>query len=192
MTAHASAGRLFLAAPLDEETRGALASHLETAVGRSGIPGRRVPASNWHFTLRFLGDSTVRARDRLVSALAEADLGAPFELAFEGLGAFPKPERARVLWIGAGKGAAELGRLAAVAESAAREAEYEPERRRFSAHLTLSRLRPEEDVRALIERVPPFKGVLTIDEVVLYRSHLGPSGARYERERRFQLEFGSV
>lgn len=191
MNDSASAGRLFMAAPLDEAVRRALTSHLEDALGRAGLPGRRVHPANWHFTLRFLGDCNVRARDALIDALAGADLGAAFELGFEGLGAFPRSERARVLWIGAGRGTNELARLAKASEQAARQAGFEPERRRFSAHLTLSRLRPEEDVRALIGRVPPFADTLTIDEVVLYRSHLGPSGARYERVRRFPLDVGT-
>jgi 2'-5' RNA ligase len=65
---------------------------------------------------------------------------------------------------------------------------FEPERRRFSGHLTLSRLRPQKDVSRLIETVPPFGMTLPVQDVVLYRSVLSRSGARYEVLHRFEME----
>jgi 2'-5' RNA ligase len=183
-----TAGRLFLAAPLSDEIRTALADHLDTALSGRALPGRRVPPRNWHLTLRFLGDCTIDARDKVVAALGEGSPGAQFSLGLGGLGAFPRPDRARVLWIGTTDGTPLLRLLAEKAEAAARAGGFEPERRPFSSHLTLSRLRPEEDVTALIASVPPFGKADVIREIVLYRSHLGPQGARYEAVHRFPLD----
>lgn len=179
--------RLFLAVELPDDARDRLAAHLGGAPGGGRLPGRAVAPPSWHLTLRFLGDTPPERRAAVVGAMREADLGAGFALGFGGLGAFPRPARATVLWLGVEEGAERLAALAAVAEDAARRAGFPAEERAFSAHLTLSRIRPAQDVRPLLERVPPFRERIRVDAAVLFRSHLGPDGARYEAVERFPL-----
>jgi 2'-5' RNA ligase len=179
--------RLFVAAPLNEVIREELKGFIASQAPGGRLPGRQVAADNWHFTLKFLGDTVRPDKERLLNELDGADLGKAFSVGFGRLGAFPNPGRARVLWLGAGTGAEALAELALRVEEAAVASGFEPERRKFRAHLTLARFRPEEDVQRLVEGVPAFAGSYTVDEVVLYRSHLGPSGARYESVRRFAL-----
>lgn len=178
--------RLFLAAPLDGDSRHAL-SHLLSAAAPRGLPGRVVPPENWHVTLRFLGDVADPVRDRLVAQLDGADLGAPFAVRWGGLGAFPRPRRATVLWVQADRGADELAGLAARVEEAAVAAGFEVEDRPFRAHLTLSRIRPHQDVTPLVEGTEPMGVVTRVDRVVLYRSRLGRGGARYTEVESFPL-----
>ncbi|MFQ5947930.1 MAG: RNA 2',3'-cyclic phosphodiesterase [Acidimicrobiia bacterium] len=179
--------RLFVAAPLTDDVRHALAAHLGAALDGRDLPGRPVAPENWHLTLRFLGEAAPVEKDRLVRALDTADLGPSFSVRFGGLGAFPRARKATVLWLGVGGGADELGALAAAVEDAAQAAGFPGEERPFHAHLTLSRIRPHQDVTPLVERVPPFPAVLPVAEVVLFRSHLGRGGARYEGVDRFGL-----
>lgn len=181
------AGRLFLAVPFTTEVRSGLVRHLDAALDGRSIPGRSVAPESWHMTLRFLGDTSWEAYEVLLAALGEADLGQSFTLGFSRLGAFPRPERTRVLWLGTKEGVDELRALAAVVERCAVAAGFEPDERRFSAHLTLSRLRPEQNVSALVAAVPPFPLPLPVSDVVLYRSHLSRSGASYEALNRFEL-----
>jgi 2'-5' RNA ligase len=175
-----SAGRIFVAAPLDQDVRRAIGLHLAEALGDRALPGKVVPPGNWHITLRFLGATSVRQLESVRRNLESADLGPAFPLAFTSLGAFPSAKRARVLWLGTGLGASELSALAGHAERAAVAAGFEPEQRPFAAHLTLARLKPEGDVRALLDQVPPFDAVTTVGEVVMFRSRLGPKGPTYE------------
>jgi 2'-5' RNA ligase len=181
----ATVGRLFLAVPLTDEVRAALAAHI-MGLGRP-LPGKPVPPPNWHVTMRFLGPTDVVSFERLLAALAEAETGGPFSISFGGLGAFPRPARATVLWLAIVRGADGLERLAALGEEAAQQAGFAPEDRPFHAHLTLSRIRPHQDVRPLIEKVSPFPASLPIDRLVLFRSHLGRGGARYEELESFAL-----
>jgi 2'-5' RNA ligase len=74
-----------------------------------------------------------------------------------------------------------LGSLAAVAEEAAVAVGLEPEERPFRPHLTLARVRPPEDVERLVSDAPPFSFGWDVGELVLFRSHLGRGGSRYER-----------
>ena len=174
--------RLFLAVALTDEARAAIRAALP-----SGVPGRAVPPDSWHLTLRFLGETAPERAARLADELRSADRGARFEIEIGGLGAFPRPSRAAVLWVGIGAGRERLGALAAAVEEAARRAGFPAEERPFSAHLTVSRIRPPQDVTPLLARwtVPPID--MPVDEVVLFRSHLGGGPARYEAVERFPL-----
>lgn len=179
-------GRLFLGVPLADEVREALREHLRGAFP-GGIPGRAVVPANWHLTLRFLGDTDEGQLRRLTGALGGVELGPRFAMVLGGLGAFPKPRRAAVLWVGVDEGAEPLKRIAAMAEEAARAAGFPAERKPFSPHLTLSRLQPPRDLEPLIAAAPAFGGRMEVGEIVLFRSHLGGGPPRYERLRTFPL-----
>jgi 2'-5' RNA ligase len=170
--------RLFLAVALDDETRSLVAAHLGSHA--ADLPGRPVPPENWHLTLRFLGWTSDVQRDRILGSLDEADLGGPFRIRFAGLGAFPKPRRATVLWVGVDAGVEPLTRLAEACEDATQAAGFEREDRPYHAHLTVARVRPPVDVGPLVESVPPLDLGMRVNEITLFRSHLGRGGAIYE------------
>jgi 2'-5' RNA ligase len=170
--------RLFLAVALDESTRHLLAAHVKANGG--GLPGRVVRAENWHLTLRFLGWATEPQRDGVMRALDEAALPGPFVVRFGRLGAFPKLRRSTVLWLGVDGGGAELGALAAAGDDAAQAVGYEPEDRPYHPHLTLSRIRPPEDLTELVEEFPPFTVKMPVTAITLYESQLRKGGAAYE------------
>jgi 2'-5' RNA ligase len=178
--------RLFVAVPLTEDSRQAL-SLLLTDVAPRGLPGRVVPPGNWHVTLRFLGDVDPVGRDRLLAALDDAELGPPFAVRWAHLGAFPRPRRATVLWVGADRGTVELEQLAALVEDAAGVAGFTPEERPFRSHLTLSRIRPSQDITALVDAIPPMGVMMPVDRVVVYQSRLGRGGAQYTELESFPL-----
>lgn len=171
--------RAFLAVSLPAEARACAAEAVETL--RAAVVGdvRWVPPENQHLTLKFLGEIAEDRIDALV-ARAGAKLAAvtPFEVALAGFGAFPSAREARVLWLGVARGSAALAKLARKLDTAARVAGAERDRRPFSAHLTLGRLR--EPARVEIEKLaPPTSVTWTVAEVVLYESRLAPDGARH-------------
>ncbi len=172
-----------MAVDLDHETRHALAASM---AGLS-IPGKVVPPQNWHITLRFIGTIDEVALDRVVAGLDELDLGPRFEVVFGALGAFPRSSRATVLWRAITDRAERLPELAADAEQACRTAGLEPEDRPFRPHLTLSRIRPDRNVKALIDDSSPPPVSMTVARVCLFRSVLGGPHATYEILERFAL-----
>ena len=154
--------RLFIGVPLREDARESIARSLP-----KNLPGKPVPAENWHFTLRFLGATAADARDKIVERLKTAACGAPFTVRFSELGAFPKPGRARILWVG-------------IDEGAARSVGFAAEAKPFKPHLTISRIDPPVSVSTLVASKPSFGARMTVDSVVLYRSRLGGGPVRYE------------
>jgi 2'-5' RNA ligase len=182
-----SAGRLFIGVALTEEARRAIDAHLRRSMP-DGVPGRSVPAANWHLTLRFLGAASADQLAVIARHLRAAELGPAFEIGFGGLGAFSRPRNARVLWIGLMDGVERMKALARIAEDAARAAGFEPEEKSFKPHLTLSRIQPPRDVMRAIAGVPPLDLRMPVREAVVFRSHLGGGPARYEAVERFALD----
>jgi 2'-5' RNA ligase len=175
--------RIFVAVPLPDEARMALADDLAPV----DLPGSLVPPANWHLTLRFLGWTDDVAYDRLLAALDQADLGRGFEIEMGEMGAFPRAKRATVLWLAVTKGQTRLEEVAAGVEEAVQAAGFDEEDRPFRPHLTLSRIRPPVDVTALIDSFPGARLGWRCRSVVVYRSHLGRGGARYEPLETFPL-----
>ena len=175
--------RLFVAVALTTEVRHALVATLDGAA----IPGRRVDPANWHLTLRFVGEVGEVETDRLLGSLDQADLGDRFSVRWGGLGAFPRAEKATVLWVGFREGSAELIALASRVETAVLASGAAAEDRPFRPHLTLSRIRPPQDVVDLIESVEPVGVKMSVERVLLMESHLGRGGARYSPVESFEL-----
>jgi RNA 2',3'-cyclic 3'-phosphodiesterase len=181
-----SAGRLFVGVPLAEGARWTIDEHLRRTMP-DGVPGRPVPAANWHLTLRFLGATRMDQLAGIVQHMRATDLGAAFDVGFGGLGAFSRPRSARVLWMGLPEGVDRLKALARIAEDAARAAGFAPEEKPFKPHLTISRIQPPRDVTAAIQNVPPLDLRMRVEEVVIFRSHMGGGPVRYEVIERFGL-----
>jgi 2'-5' RNA ligase len=151
------------------------------------LPGRQVPPHNWHFTLRFLGDTEPPVRELLIAELRKAHLGSAFSIRFGGLGAFPRPKRARIIWLGVDEGAERLSSLAGSVESAVRRAGFAAEERPFKPHLTLSRIEPTRSVADVLTGQPALNVRMPVREIALVRSELGTGPAEYQILDRFSL-----
>jgi 2'-5' RNA ligase len=177
----AASQRLFIAVPLTEHARQEIIARLPV------LPGRLVPPQNWHFTLRFLGATDAAMRDRVIAALRTTRLGSRFSISFGGLGAFPRANRARIVWLGVDEGAGRLVSVAESVESAVRRAGLRTEERRFKPHLTLSRIEPTRTVADVLTSQPPLNVKMAVTEVALVRSQLGKGPAQYQAIEKFDL-----
>lgn len=174
--------RVFAAVSPPHEVRMAVIDQL----GDTRIPGRRVPPGNWHITLRFLDEIDEVTCDRYLAALDGADLGKQFNLSLSSLGAFPNERKATVVWAGVATGEAHLYQLAELADDAAVAVGLAAEARPFSPHLTLSRVRPPEPVRELIEQTE-LDVTWKVKEVVLFQTLPIRGGVKYETIESLQL-----
>ncbi len=88
-------------------------------------------------------------------------------------------------------GTAALAALADAVERAFTPLGFAPEPRAFRAHVTLGRVRSPRGLARLTAAIAaagaPEFGSWTVEDVVLYRSHLRPSGAVYEPLARVPL-----
>lgn len=178
--------KVFVGVDLPLESRLALVSSLADV----GIPGKPSPPQNWHITLRYIGTMDDVSLDRLLAGIDEADLGEPFTLRASGLGAFPKPARATVLWVGLGHGSDRLESLSESVQDVVDGIGLGREERPFMGHITLARIRPPVDVLSLIAgvEVPPVP--IPVDEVTVFESIQIPGGTEYRPIERFPLVDG--
>ncbi|NJD69301.1 MAG: RNA 2',3'-cyclic phosphodiesterase, partial [candidate division NC10 bacterium] len=142
-----------------------------------------VRPENLHLTLKFLGQVEEDRFGAIGEAVAAAAAGCgPVHLVFQGLGAFPSPRSARVVWIGLSHGAETLAALQARIEAGLEPLGYAREARLFTAHLTLGRVRGpghrEQLARALTEATAEPLGEMVLHRIELMKSDLSPSGAR--------------
>ncbi len=116
---------------------------------------------------------------------------APFGLQFKGLGVFPSPRRARIIWAGVAAGTDELASLARSLEDTLAEKGFSREKRPFRAHLTLGRVRrplPEGLLPAGLAGESAFSTAQsTVQSLRLYQSRLTPRGAQYTVIQEFFL-----
>ncbi|MEA3190340.1 MAG: 2,3-cyclic 3-phosphodiesterase [Thermoplasmata archaeon] len=152
---------------------------------RERAPGLRpVPPGSWHLTLRFLGEADPTAVVRAVAPVLQEAHSVP--VVVQGVGAFPDPARARVVWAGAVAGGIEG--LAMLLEAATPMRQDPNAGRPFSAHVTLGRLPQPVDLRRFCDdfRAAQFAEDW-FDEVCLFASEQGPEGPRHRVLHRFPL-----
>ncbi len=189
--------RAFVALRLSAEVERTVADYIESlrlpGESRGGI--RWVRRANLHLTLRFLGDrvgaATLERLDRELIRIA-ASTGC-FTVGVRGTGAFPSLTRPRVVWVGLESD--KLIALAAMIERAAIESGLAPERRAYSPHLTIGRLRDPggwSEMRPAIEAAAEHDfGNSPVQSMMLYRSILGADSATYEELARYPFGGGA-
>ena len=176
--------RLFVAVNLPTATRGRLWEEVEPL--RAGkYPVKWVDAAALHLTVKFLGDVDEAKRVEVERGL-EAAVGdtKTFNLAVGEFGTFPPVKQPRVLWVGC----ETLPVLELLADGVEREMAaigFPVEGRPFRPHVTIGRVKRDarpaqlEGLRDQLKSLEFFEEP-NIESIDLMRSHLGPTGPRYE------------
>lgn len=155
----------------------------------SGLPGARwVPPEQMHLTLRFIGEADEDLFQDICAGLARVE-AEEFTLALQGLGCFPPRKNHRVLWLGTERNDSLL-LLHSKVESALAGCHLIPEKKEFSPHVTLARLKktPLHHVTRFLAAnelfsVPAF----TVTTFQLFSSELTPRGAVHRVEAAYRL-----
>lgn len=187
---HGSAGRIraFIAMPLPQP-------FLDWVANLTAALGRVRPAIRWarpeslHLTLAFLGEIPEEELEKLGKAmLSIGDSFAPLTVRAGGLGAFPGPNRPRVVWLGL-QGGQSLAALQAALTRELRQRDLAWDDKPFKPHLTLARLRQSEpQLMTALQSLPAgYPGSLLLDRLVLYESRLTPQGAVHLPRRTVML-----
>jgi RNA 2',3'-cyclic 3'-phosphodiesterase len=159
-----------------------------------GVEAKWVAPENMHLTLQFLGNVRENELPAICRNLEQAIRRLPpFDVICRGVGAFPRPERPRILWLGMSEGREALIALQATVEKALQPLGFRGEARQFEPHLTLGRLRAEvsgsPEMADFVARQADREGAaFDVAEVVVYSSELQPAGPRYEVVGRIELE----
>jgi 2'-5' RNA ligase len=184
--------RLFIGIELSDAVRARtadIAERLRQTLGRR-VTARWIAAENLHVTLWFIGEVTNGRAAAVVTGINAPFTIRPFDLELRGAGAFPPHGAPRVFWIGVTRGEASLQALYDELAHRLQPLGFEPERRAYSAHLTIARVKEcrAREVRNLLRDLDADAGECRIAAVTLFRSRLSPKGASYEPLLRVPLE----
>ena len=175
--------RTFIAIELDDAIRQRLAA-AQQRLRSADAKVRWVGADQMHLTVRFLGEIDEGIVNQVAGAMHMAAADAqPFDLAVAGLGTFPPRGAPRVVWAGADEPTGALAALHKRLERELRNLGFERERRAFSPHLTLGRVKDPRTctrLRTLVtDGADEAFGTQTVTALVLFQSVLSPHGATY-------------
>lgn len=174
--------RLFVALEIPEIVADAL------TVLQSGVDGARwVAPENFHLTLAFIGEADRHSFSAALDALEKVDAPA-FDLRLSGVGVFGD-KKAHALWAGVAASPA-LHHLQAKVETALRRTGFKLEKRKFTPHVTLARLKnvSQETAELFAAQHGLFScGPFPVEAFHLYSSELGRNGAHYAIEASYAL-----
>ena len=133
--------RTFIAIEIPEVIKVGLARAQDRLKG-AGVDAGWPRPEGIHLTLKFLGETSEQRVPLIVQALA-LELGGTerFRLSPEGVGTFPNPASARVVWVGITGDVGRLVALQAAVEKAMAGMGMERDDRPYTPHLTLGRIR---------------------------------------------------
>jgi RNA 2',3'-cyclic 3'-phosphodiesterase len=172
--------RLFIGVPIEGETRELVADMISRLPG--SLPGRPSLQHNWHITLFFLGEVKPESEEQVLNLLRSSKFRGPFTLSLGGLGAFPNPRAARILWLGVRTGKTEISELAEQVTTLVEKVGFKRERSKYTPHVTLSRLKPPEDVTGFIVGARTHSLNLEVKRVILYHSTKDDDGRTLYKE----------
>jgi RNA 2',3'-cyclic 3'-phosphodiesterase len=143
---------------------------------------RAVEPQNFHFTLIFLGEISDHDLEKVKEKLAELQFE-PFTVTYNGIGGFPNPAAARVVWVGVDpKGGQKLTALAQEVVVKMSELGFKADKP-FSPHMTFLRAkgRPIKLNDIFTKYQGRTFGSDLIDTLHLKKSELTPSGPIYSK-----------
>jgi RNA 2',3'-cyclic 3'-phosphodiesterase len=154
-----------------------------------------VDEENFHVTLKFLGDVDTERLGEICAALESAvSEEEAFSMQVACAGAFPSLSRPRVVWIGLQTGVERLSQIAAKIESELERVGFPKEERRFSAHVTIGRVRPDRPFGALAKAIEEAEvgeiGEARVDSIAVMKSDLCREGPVYSVLKEIRLGLG--
>jgi RNA 2',3'-cyclic 3'-phosphodiesterase len=170
------------------ELPGEVVRSLEGLVGRLR-PTARIqwsPPANLHITTKFIGEWPESRLGELKAALGKVGFG-NIPVSVRRLGFFPNPRSPKIFWCGID--APGLAELAAETDRATAALGVPGEKRDYSPHLTLARIKERVDLGRLEESIAALPslefGNFEARSYFLYLSTLRPSGSVYTKLAEF-------
>ena len=167
-------------------------AQVQAQLARCGADLKVVEGNHTHVTLKFLGDTPISFVDRIEGGIRNALKGLkPFAMNVRGTGAFPSNANPRVVWAGL-EHAEPLAVIARRLEDEMHKLAFPRERRDFTPHITLARVRSlrgaERLAGVLGEHAMEDFGSVHVDKVLLVRSDLSQKGPHYTNVKAVPLE----
>ncbi len=158
---------------------------------KTQIDAKLVETKNMHLTLKFLGDTDENLIDEIEKTIKESTKNTqPFEITLKNIGVFPNQNYIKVAWIGV-ENAEPLKQITETIDTKLQNLGFEKEKRPFSAHLTIARIKSAKNKEKLIQLINKYENTefhkIKIDKIILKKSTLTPEGPIYTNLRQITL-----
>lgn len=179
--------RTFIAIELSREIKEYL-SRLQEKLKLAQADVKWVVPENIHLTLKFLDEIDDKTKDNVTRIMEDISKDkSPFYLNIASIGAFPRIESPRIIWVGIDKGDAEVKAIAKELEEKLSGIGIPAEDRPFSSHITIGRMRSSKNRQNLAKIMESLKTKLVevitelrVEKITLFKSTLTPRGPIYE------------
>ncbi len=156
----------------------------KNALAATSAKLKMVNTENIHLTLKFLGETPMTQLDAIESLIKKAVSSIkPHVVSLEGTGVFPNRNYIKVVWIGL-KQAEHLSAIASYLNENLTTLGFKKEKRDFSPHLTIARVKTAQGKEEIISLVDQYSETIfeefPINHVTLKKSTLTPKGPIYE------------
>jgi len=141
-----------------------------------------------HITLAFLGEIAEDLLKKVCQATQDiAQKTKPFTITIDATGVFPTSKRPRVLWCGCKGDIRSIEILQKDLQTALETMRFPLEKRPFSPHITLGRIRSVLDSAIITEflRSPLESGPFIVKNITIYESRLLTNGPEYKIRERY-------
>ena len=175
--------RAFLSIEIEDQGVLSQIQRVQQKLDQAAAKMKIVKSENIHFTLRFFGDTPRTKLEEIKASLDRIDIN-PFEIEVAGIGSFPNKRRPRIIWVGVAQNAARVVKLKDEIDSSLIDLGYQPEKRKYTPHATIARVRFVKDSRRIADNLDHLAddviGKMTVECVTMMKSTLTPSGPIYE------------
>ncbi len=176
--------RLFIAALLPPEIQGRIDEYIKVIRPHcEGVKWEK--RDKLHVTIKFMGDVEETMYKRVSSVLSSAlEDHSLISMEIQRFGGFPILSNPRVLYVGLSDNPS-LNEIQQKIENALETLGFEKERRKFTPHVTIGRIRNRMRLKGTIP--PPDRAQFVIKYIALMRSVIGREGSVYTPLEIFRL-----
>lgn len=180
--------RTFIAIELPQKIINSLAA-IQNRLKNTQGDVKWVSPENIHLTLKFLGEVDDKKIEKIIQVLEDtAKDNNSFFIRLSDLGAFPKINFPRVIWVGIDRGDNETKGIVISLEEKLQKLGIPKEKRPFSSHITIGRVRSGLNREKLVKELNILQEKNLLQEnlefltakVTLFKSTLTPKGPIYE------------
>lgn len=163
-----------------EITNNEVINSIEKFQNKVKINAKPVESRNFHFTLQFIGEVSEEMSQKIIQILQKIEFSG-FDIILKEVGAFPKPQSPRVIWIGTDEhGGSMLIQLSKKVKKALEPLGFFPDKP-FKPHITIFRIKKKiGDITKELEngKTGDF-GIQKVLNIKLKKSKLTPNGPIY-------------
>ena len=180
--------RSFLAFDIGNDTVLNRLTAAQKLIVQTGADVKLVEPQNIHITIRFLGNITPSTVEKIHGEMKQIQF-TPFNVQIKGVGAFPNPNYARVVWSGITEGSEQLKNVFTQLEPRLQRLGFTPALKGFSPHLTIARVRSGRNKPQLSKFIKENTnhefGTVNARCLRLKKSDLTPRGPVYSTLKEF-------